>query len=399
MQRRYYQSHKPKIRIKRVLIVVCSFCLFILLVSSQLTRIKLMIKGYDFHSQNIILSLDDQQIDEYLLYNNKIDFHKWDKVKNQQHYYDYQYYSQLHKNKSINEIVNEIDQFYQLYDRKLSSLKYDIQICRKLMRNYSIKELSILANYHYTYPKVKDYLDIKGCMIDDIPQYIHSQKSALKAVLSVSYPFIDSHNKIHCQYTINEPENNLVFIKKGFQVSKDYIPQDLVKVSIPIAPDNTHNMLRKEAAQALKKMYDDALQLDYHLVLNSGYRSYREQKKIYDDYFTIYDEVTASGLVALPGSSEHQLGLGADLTSQSVIDKQRMVFGDTKEYQWVRKNAHLYGFILRYPQNQSALTGTANEPWHIRYVGKDVAQEIYKNQWTFEDYILHYGFDYHMTKE
>ncbi len=105
MQRRYYQSHKPKIRIKRVLIVVCCFCLFVLLVFSQLTRIKLMIKGYDFHSQNIILSLDDQQIDEYLLYNNKIDFHKWDKVKNQQHYYDYQYYSQLHKNKSILSII------------------------------------------------------------------------------------------------------------------------------------------------------------------------------------------------------------------------------------------------------------------------------------------------------
>ena len=96
-------------------------------------------------------------------------------------------------------------------------------------------------------------------------------------------------------------------------------------------------------------------------------------------------------MVALPGSSEHQLGLSVDLTSQSVIDGKWRFFGDTPEYKWVIENAHHYGFILRYPQNKSNITGTTNEPWHFRYVGLEVAKIIYENNWTLEDYVLHYG--------
>lgn len=399
MKKSAYRYHQSKLKIKNILIVIICICLLCVTIYFHLTRIKLMIKGYGFDAQNIILSLDDEQIDEYLLYDGKIDFDMWDQVKNQKHYYDYQYYSQLYKEKSYQDIVKEIDQFYQLYERKLSTLKYDIPLCRELMKTYSIHDISNLTNYPYTYQQVKDYLKINGCIIEDIPKYIQTKKEPLEAVLSVSYPFIDSHNKVNHQYIINEPEHYLILIKKGFQISSEYVPSDLIKVNIPIAPDNTHDMLRKDAANALKQMYDDALKLNYHLVLNSGYRSYNEQKKLYDYYFTIYDEVTASGLVAIPGTSEHQLGLGVDLTSQSIIDEQRMVFGDTEEYKWVVQNAHLYGFILRYPKDRSATTGTANEPWHLRYVGKTVAKEIYDHQWTLEDYILHHGFDYHISRK
>lgn len=89
-------------------------------------------------------------------------------------------------------------------------------------------------------------------------------------------------------------------------------------------------------------MYQDALKEDLHLAINSAYRTYQQQKAIYDDYHQKYDEVTANGLVAIPGCSEHQLGLGVDLTSQSVLDHQWRFFGDTPEYQWVIKNAHHY---------------------------------------------------------
>ena len=83
-----------------------------------------------------------------------------------------------------------------------------------------------------------------------------------------------------------------------------------------------------------------------------------------------------------------------DLTSQSVEDGQDFVFGDSDEYQWVIKHAHEYGFILRYPEDKTELTGTANEPWHFRYVGKEIATEIYENDWTLEEYILEHGFSY-----
>lgn len=397
--KRNYYPYKQKRHIKKWLIVVVCICIVAIAVYCNTTRIKLMMKGYGLSEQNIILSLSNQEIADYLSYHDVIDFDTWNQYENQKHYYDYQYYSQMNKKKTHSEVVKDVDQFYQLYKSKLSRLKYNIEICRGLMNSYSVNDLAVLAEKNYTYDQVKDYLNIKGCIVEDMDQYIASQKDAQDAVLSVSYPFIDSKNKINHTYIINNPSDPLVLIKKGFQISADYVPQDLEEVNIPIAPDNTHSMLRKEAGKALKKMYDDGVKLGYHLVLNSGYRSYQDQKAIYDEYFHIYDEVTARGLVSVPGSSEHQLGLGVDLTSQSVIDKEKMVFGDTEEYKWVIKNAHHYGFILRYPQNRSALTGTANEPWHLRYVGKEVAKEIYENQWTLEDYILHHGFTYTLTRQ
>ena len=70
----------------------------------------------------------------------------------------------------------------------------------------------------------------------------------------------------------------------------------------------------------IRDRYQDALKKGYHLVLNSGYRSYESQMEIYEEYFRKYDKITASKLVSKPGSSEHQLGLGVDLTSQSVVE-------------------------------------------------------------------------------
>lgn len=144
-------------------------------------------------------------------------------------------------------------------------------------------------------------------------------------------------------------------------------------------------------------MYKDAQKQGLHLVINSAYRSYEEQKKIYDEYFRIYDSVTASKLVAIPGCSEHQLGLSVDLTSQNVLDGTYSLFGNTPEYQWVINHAHEYGFILRYPKDKTNITGTANEPWHFRYVGKKAAREMYEKNLTLEEYTLKHGFSYPVT--
>lgn len=387
--------YKKKTHFKVIIIVIICFLIIIPTIIFNMTRIKLMIKGYGFNEQNVILSLDDQMIDEYLSLDRFIDFDRWDKLENQKHYYDYDYYSKLKEDLKDNEIIKYIDEFYALYDSKLKKSGYDISICRKLMKKLSIDDFYEIADEKYK--DIKDYLNTYGCIIKDIPEYMKSKKDVKEAILSISYPFIDSRNQVNRTYMINEPNHLLVLIKKGFCVDSQYVPNDLVKVNIPIAPDNSHDMLRKEAADALKEMYDDALKEGYHLVLNSGYRSYSEQKKIYDEYFRIYDEITAAGLVSVPGSSEHQLGLGVDLTSQSVIDKEKMVFGDTKEYQWAIQNAHHYGFILRYPKNRSNITGTANEPWHFRYVGKEVANEIYEKNWTLEEYVLNHGLSYDLS--
>lgn len=364
----------------------------------NLERFHLMTKGYNFSEQDIILKLDDEEVERFLKSDRVVDIASWNKISNNNHYLEYEIYQGYKKDLSAKEVVEYIDEFYQNYYKSLKKLKYNYNQVINLMSFASLEDFKILIDNELTYTAIKPYLNIKGMIFKDLPKYIESNQEPITAVLSQTYPFINAKNKPTKEYQILQPENTLTLIKKGFIVSKDYEPKDLVIPNIPIAPDTENKKLRKDAARALEKMYQDALKENYQLVLNSGYRSYESQTDIYDEYFKKYDEITAAGLVAKPGSSEHQLGLGVDLTSQSVIDKKKLVFGDTDEYKWVVKNAHKYGFILRYPKDRSSLTGTANEPWHFRYVGKKAAKIIHDNNWTLEDYILKYGFSYDLKE-
>ena len=364
----------------------------------NLERIHLMAKGYNFSEQDIILRLDDEEVERFIKFDKVVNIASWNKISNANHYLEYEIYHGDKKDLSAKEVVEYIDEFYQQYYQPLKNLKYNYDQMINLMSFADLEDFKVLTDNKFTYAAIKSYLNIKGMIFKDLPKYIESNLEPITAVLSQSYPFINAKNKPTNEYQILQPENTLVLIKKGFVIPKEYEPKDLTIPNIPIAPDTENKKLRKDAALALENMYQDALKEDYQLVLNSGYRSYESQTEIYEEYFKKYDEVTAAGLVAKPGSSEHQLGLGVDLTSQSVIDKKRLVFGDTNEYRWVVKNAYKYGFIIRYPKDRSSLTGTANEPWHLRYVGKKAAKIIYDNNWVLEDYILKYGFSYDLKK-
>ena len=89
---------------------------------------------------------------------------------------------------------------------------------------------------------------------------------------------------------------------------------------------------------------------------------------------------------AKPGHSEHQTGLSIDVEGSN-LDYD--LFAESKEFNWMKNNAHKYGFILRYPKGKEHITGFKYEPWHYRYVGKDVASYIYKNNITLEEYTRH----------
>jgi D-alanyl-D-alanine carboxypeptidase len=91
----------------------------------------------------------------------------------------------------------------------------------------------------------------------------------------------------------------------------------------------------------------------------------------------------AATLAALPGTSEHQTGMALDVTLVGLPDDQ--VFGGTPASAWVADNADRFGFIVRYPPTKAAITGYANEPWHLRYVGVDLATEMHANGLTMEE--------------
>ncbi|MGV2685696.1 D-alanyl-D-alanine carboxypeptidase family protein, partial [Clostridium perfringens] len=115
--------------------------------------------------------------------------------------------------------------------------------------------------------------------------------------------------------------------------------------------------------------------------------SYARQKSIYENNVRTKGEVEANRVSAVPGTSEHQTGLTIDVSSPSAGNALEETFGHTAEGQWLAQHASEFGFIIRYPEGAENITGYVYEPWHIRYVGKDLAPDIADSGMTLEEYL------------
>jgi D-alanyl-D-alanine carboxypeptidase len=188
---------------------------------------------------------------------------------------------------------------------------------------------------------------------------------------------------------IDNPTNILAMVNKEYTLPEKYEPSDLVTPNVEFSfgeADVPQRYLREEAAKALEELFKLAEADNIELFAVSGYRSYSRQQGIFNVEKNDKGEEQALQAVALPGQSEHQTGLAVDVSSRSVNLEIVEEFGETKEGQWVRENAHRAGFIIRYPKGKESITGYQYEPWHLRYVGKEQASVIYKNELTLEEY-------------
>lgn len=139
----------------------------------------------------------------------------------------------------------------------------------------------------------------------------------------------------------------------------------------------------------LQQMFDDAREAGVFPLINESYRTTERQQQIMDSYIADYE---AEGMgheaavekaleyVAVPGTSEHELGLALDIIAEYEDDS-------SGTWQWLLDNSWRYGFILRYPADKVEITGIAYEPWHFRYVGKQAAQEITEAGLCLEEYL------------
>lgn len=187
---------------------------------------------------------------------------------------------------------------------------------------------------------------------------------------------------------VENPENIDVIVNKKRHLPENYVPEDLVPLTdVPTVLSNPEvNQLRKVAYEALKDLFEAAKEEGYELHARSGYRSYYTQASLYASYVENYGKDAADKYSAKPGQSEHQTGLSMDITCEAVNFKLDTTFGDTEEGKWVAENAHRYGFIIRYPKGKEEITGYAYEPWHIRYLGVDLAEKVYESGLTLEEY-------------
>lgn len=165
--------------------------------------------------------------------------------------------------------------------------------------------------------------------------------------------------------------NGLLLVNKEYSLPYDYYPGE-----------------DEEAIEHLNEMIKSAKEeINKEIIAFSGFRSYNYQKRLYESSIQT-DGLTYTELYnAKPGHSEHQTGLAFDLGGNMKYWLEEE-FGETPEGQWLKDNAHRFGFILRYPMGKEDITGYGYEPWHFRYVGVDHAGVIYEENMTLEEYLL-----------
>lgn len=202
-----------------------------------------------------------------------------------------------------------------------------------------------------------------------------------------SKPNTDSSNQTDNQastfdktkYSLTDPASLWVIASKVRPLNSTYAPTDLVTPNVLLrSSSSSSSRLRQEPAKALEDMVNAAKLDGINLGLTSGYRSYQYQISVYNGYVQQYGQAGADKVSARPGTSEHQTGLALDLEPSSGQCSLEICFADLPEGQWLAANAYKYGFVLRYPEGKYSVTGYEFEPWHFRYVGKELSQELRK---------------------
>lgn len=189
---------------------------------------------------------------------------------------------------------------------------------------------------------------------------------------------------------LREDEANGLFflVNKEHHVDKEYVPDDLEPIKYYAADRNKYTrFMRAEAAEHFHELVEAAAAEGIDIVMTTAYRSYEFQEVLWNNYVAQKGEEEANKTSARPGESEHQTGLAVDLSTSEIDYRNSSDFADTAAGRWVAENAHKFGFILRFPEGKSDITGYSYEAWHLRYVGMTAAADIYEQDLTLEEYL------------
>ncbi|MEA4932506.1 MAG: M15 family metallopeptidase [Lawsonibacter sp.] len=226
-----------------------------------------------------------------------------------------------------------------------------------------------------------DYLLFPFCEEDQMSRYLsyaqaNPQLSAQDVVINVNIGLDRSF------YTdvdeVPVPGDSLILVNKYHALPQDYIPELVL-----LNPSYGIGSLTPEAAAAFIRMAEAARLDDITLFSVSAYRSYSTQQVLYQRYAAQFGQAAAETFSARAGYSEHQTGLALDINTASFSSH----FETTAEFSWLQEHCAEFGFLLRYPQAEEAITGYSFEPWHYRYVGVDVARICTDQHLTYEEYL------------
>lgn len=256
-------------------------------------------------------------------------------------------------------------------------------ISRLLDRGYEIDQVqNLIGQLRYeelTPLLVFDYQPIEQNYIDDVRKHRDTNSSS---------HFVLDHN-YYTPYKNATPvpiTDRTMLVNKTYCLDASYVPENLVTLSNWYA--TADRQLSQEAADALAAFGDGGRAVGVTFFAVSAYRPYEAQEKVYNALVASQGQEKADQSGARPGFSEHQTGLAVDLAASHEDDIPEFV--NTNAYKWASSNCVDFGWILRYPENKESITGYEFEPWHYRYVGKELAKAVYDSGMTFDEFWMLY---------
>ncbi len=303
--------------------------------------------GYQTDEVEFILDLDDHEKDKILLE---------PKLNHIIKHYTIEHYSEL-INKGYTD--QESDKILALDSDKI---KY-------LLENEYIENLF-------------QWFEYDNFIFNHLERYISYQSKYQTMKIDVVLERVNT-NRDYAYYSNTQASNldlnELVLVNKYYALSEDYSPSDMISVS-PYGDVKMESV----AAEAFKELCKQAKEEGYTIIGISGYRSYQTQKNLYNRYLQKDPQNVVDSYSARPGHSEHQTGLAIDVSSNN---PNILTFEMSSSFKWMKENAHHYGYILRYLKGKEDITGYKYEPWHYRYVGKEIATLLYQTGMTYDEYV------------
>ncbi len=353
-------------------IIVITLCILILCISIILGIILFKPKEKEVipnkYNANATKVMDELNIKDKI---NKLDYSKTLEVILENNLYQDKYLDKYIKIDYI-EFPNFIN-----YVNDLLNKNYNSEEINYLFKYY-LDNINIFLNMDYI--DILQFKDITNFDLNKLDRYLNYQKANnydMKTVVTYVNIGLDleGYSK-YVEYTEEEAKNLSILVNKYHKLPDDYEPDDLVSLSY-----NVNYKLRKEAADAFEKLTSAGILDNIYFYPFSPYRSFSTQNTLYNMYKNRDGEAKADTYSARPGFSEHQLGLAVDVRSSTLNDNLT-----PEDYEWMLNNSYKYGFIVRYPKGKQHITQFMEEPWHIRYLGVDLATKVHDSGLTYDEY-------------
>ena len=300
--------------------------------------------------------------------------------------------SEHYDNKYLNEYLKinyvENDQFIENINALIEEgyKSEEINNFYSKLKEDTIKDTILTIDYN---ENINKYLEYNFFKEDYLKRYLNYQsKSNYDVETTITYVNIGIDQDFYTNViNLDNEESHTVdvIVNKYHKLPDDFVPNNLKLIKGSCTKGGgAYVYMEESAATAFEKMCDDAEQQQLHFRASSGYRSIADQRYIYNNYVRDDGVAEADTYSARPGYSEHNTGLALDFaTGNRSYDKVE----GSPEALWVQENGYKYGFIVRYPKDKTFITGYIYEPWHIRYLGVELATKIHEQNLTYEEYL------------